>query len=265
MSVQRAYLDYLRLASWHDASALKLTSQVRRSIPKWRDGFWLQYRGWYGDDSFYGIGEQNGKRHYVWRSAGPSSSVLYALGECLEEIYCTRIDVQVTIVLPDNYDVFAVYQDMQDVKDRSVSIIDSETGSTIYIGNRTSERFARLYTKEYEENKFLRLEFEFKGKTARAIYRQIKDGKTGPTKCFQYFLKNFGLLDYIVDWFDTGTDAEMERLVIEQNSDDEKRLAWLHSLTNTVIKMGNDHNTGDSVRELLRNWQMEIDNNNKIT
>lgn len=266
MTVQRAYLDYLRLASWDDSNALKLTAGLRRSIPKWRDGFWLQYRGWYGDNSFYGIGEQNRKRHYVWRSAGPSSSVLYSLSDELSNIYATRLDVQVTIPMPEDYDAFAVYQDYKDTHSRGTTIIESDTGSTVYFGARTSERFARLYTKVYAngvtevERAYLRLEFEFKGKTARAIFESMKIGKNGPTSVFQYFLRNFNLLDYVITWFDTGFDGEPERIVVERNEDDSNKLEWLHSLSNAVIKMGNDHNMGDQTRDVLRQWLEALDN-----
>jgi hypothetical protein len=271
MTVQRAYLDYLRLASWHDASALKLTAELRRSIPKWRDGFWLQYRGWYGDNSFYGIGEQNRKRHYVWRSAGPSSSVLCNLADSLTEIYATRIDVQVTIPMPDDFDAFAVYQDYKDINARATTIIESDTGSTVYFGARTSDRFARLYTKEYkygrgdEVSNFLRLEFEFKGKTARSIYGSLKSSKHGSTSLFQYFLTNFSLMDYVIDWFNTGYDGEGERIVIEKNQSDDGKIEWLHSLSNAIVKMGNDHMTGETTKNLLREWIATIDNDSGLT
>ena len=260
MTVQRAYLDYLRLASWHDASALKLTAQLRRAFPKWRDGYWLQYRGWYADNAFYGIGEQNRKRHYVWRVSGNSSSVLYEAADFLGEVYATRLDVQVTIPLPDNYDPFIVYQDQKDLMSRGTTIIESDTGSTIYFGSRVSDRFARMYTKEYDEGRFLRLEFEFKGKTAKALYFKMKSG-IGPTEIFQYYLKSFGLMGYIIEWFDTGQDAEKIRLEIENNQNDDNKMAWLSSLSNAVVKMGNDHQTGEFTKNLLRNWLETIDKN----
>lgn len=261
MTVQRAYLDYLRLGCWDDASALQLTSKLRTSIPKWRQGYWLQYKGWYGDNSFYGIGEQNRRRHYVWRSAGPSSSVLFELTKGLPEVYATRLDVQVTISLPEDYDVFAVYQDHKNLGGRGTSIIESDTGSTVYFGARTSDRFARLYTKEYDKGNFLRLEFEFKGKTAKAIYSSIILGRNGPTMIFQHFLKSFSLADYIIDWFDTGDDSEMERIYIENAQNDDHKLEWLHSLANTIIKMGNDHKMSESTLNFLRICQEGIDKN----
>jgi len=264
MAVQRAYLDYLRLASWHDASALKLTAQLRRAFPKWRDGYWLQYHGWYADNAFYGIGEQNRKRHYIWRVSGNSSSVLYEAADFLGEIYATRLDVQVTIPLPDGYSAFEVYQDHKELLDRGTTIIESDTGSTIYFGSRVSDRFARMYTKEYEEGKFLRLEFEFKGKTAKALYFKMKSG-IGPTEIFQHYLKSFGLVDYIIEWFETGFDGEKLRLEIEKNENSDNKIAWLYSLSNAVIKMGNDHDIGDITKNILREWIKAIDENAGLT
>lgn len=261
MSVQRAYLDYIRLASWHDGEALLLTGSFRRSIPKWRNGFWLQYKGWYGENSFYGIGEQSQKRHYVWRSAGSSSSVLYDLANepgGLDAVYCTRLDVQVTIKMPTQYNPFNIYEAHKGGGRLGVTIIESPTGSTIYFGSRESDKFARLYEKRYTDGDYLRLEFEFKGKLARAIYETMRKTSAGPTAVFQNYLPKFGLADYIMSWFDTGSDAEPLRLEIEHNEDTHKKMSWLSSLSNTVVKMGNDHETGDYVRRLLNDWQEEI-------
>lgn len=273
MTVQRAYLDYMRLASWHDASALKLTGSLRRSIPKWRTGYWLQYKGWYGDNAFYGIGEQNQKRHYVWRLSGSSSSVLFNISSELNEIYATRLDVQVTIPMPSDYDAFAVYTDQKDLQGRGLTIIESDTGSTIYFGARVSDRFARLYTKSYVKkdpsdkslDEFLRLEFEFKGRSARALYENMKKSLIGPSGIFQYYLTSFNLMGYIIDWFDTGFDGEELRLEIEKNQNNENKMNWLSSLSNAIAKMGNDHETGEFTRNLLRNWLESIDKNRKLT
>jgi hypothetical protein len=261
MSVQRAYIDYIRLATWEDGQALLVTGELRRSIPKWRTGFWLQYKGWYGDTSFYGIGEQNGKRHYVFRTSGNSSSVLFDLAEGLYGVYCTRLDVQVTIKLPSKYNPFIIYEAHKNKSRQAVSIIDSPSGSTIYFGSRVSDKFARMYEKRYDDGNYLRLEFEFKGKLARAVYETMKGTNIGPTAVFQYYLPKFGLDDYIMAWFDTGPDAEPLRLEIERNEDIYKKMTWLASLTNTIIQMGNDHETGDFVRRLLNDWLEKIDIN----
>jgi hypothetical protein len=258
MSVQRAYIDYLRLASWDDSQALLVTGELRRSIPKWRNGFWLQYKGWYGDTSFYGVGEQNMKRHYVFRTAGNSSSVLFGLADRFSELYCTRIDVQVTIKTPHGYNPFSVYGIQKDLTPGKVTIIESPTGSTIYIGSRTSDKFLRLYEKHYEDGEYLRLEFEFKGKLAKAIYETMRATNAGPTSVFQNYLPKFGLADYIMAWFDTGSDAELLRLEMEHSEDIHKKMSWLASLSNTVVKMGNDHETGDFVLGLLNDWVEKI-------
>lgn len=265
MSVQKAYIDYLTLASWDDAESLLLTGELRRSIPKWRNGFWLQYKGWYGDNSFYGVGEQNLKRHYVFRTAGSSSSVLFDIADSFKKVYCTRIDVQVTIKKPDIYNPFAIYVKRKGIGRLAVTFIDSPTGSTIYFGSRTSDKFARLYVKQHDDGDFLRLEFEFKGKLARAIYETIKKTSAGPTAVFQNYLPKFGLDDYILSLFDTGKDREPLRLEIEHSEDIHKKLTWLSSLSNTVVMMGNDHEMGDYVRALLNDWQEKIDIINAIS
>lgn len=265
MSIQRSYIDYLRLATWEDSQALLMTGELRRSIPKWRSGFWLQYKGWYGDTSFYGVGEQSKRRHYVFRTSGSSSSVLFDLADMFDAVYCTRIDVQVTIKLPPQYNPFIIYESHKNNEKLGVTIIDSPTGSTIYFGSRTSDKFARLYEKNYQEGKHLRLEFEFKGKLARAIYETMKKTSAGPTAVFQNYLTKFGLADYIISWFDTGGDAEPLRLEIEHNEDIEKKMSWLASLSDAVVKMGNDHETSDFVIRLLNDWRDRIDSTDVLT
>lgn len=261
MSVQRAYVDYLRLATWDDSQALLVTGELRRSIPHWRNGFWLQYQGWYGDTSFYGVGEQNKKRHYVFRTAGNSSSVLFDLADKFDAVYCTRIDIQVTIKKPIQYNPFTIYESHKNSEPLGVTIIDSPTGSTIYFGSRVSDKFARLYEKRYEDGDYLRLEFEFKGKLARAIYETMRSTSAGPTAVFKNYLPKFGLSDSVMAWFDTGEDAQPLMLEIEHNEDIYKKMTWLASLTETVVKMGNDHETGDFVRRLLGDWLEKIDIN----
>jgi hypothetical protein len=267
MSVQRAYLDYIRLASWDDQAALFLSAELRRSVPKWRCGYWLQYKGYYGDNSFYGIGEQNKKRHYVWRTSGNSSSVLFGLADKFDNLYCTRLDVQVTVKLPPQYNPFVIYEmHKSNGSGRpGISIIDSPTGSTIYFGSRVSDKFARLYEKRHEGGDYLRLEFEFKGKLARAVYETMRATDAGPTAVFKNYLPKFGLADYIMSWFDTGPDAEPLLLEIEHKEDIHKKMSWLASLTNTVVQMGNDHETGDFVRRLLDDWRERIDRTEVLT
>jgi DNA relaxase NicK len=62
-------------------------------------------------------------------------------------------------------------------------ITDSDGGSTLYIGSRSSDRFARLYDKGREQRalpagKWWRLELEVKGKSSQKVAEQLLSVET---------------------------------------------------------------------------------------
>lgn len=255
----RAHLDYLRLATWDDATAMKLNASVRQMYGKWRTSHWLQYSGWASDHAFYGTGEQNGRRHDVARISGTDAHKLLEIARYrdLKLAYSTRLDVQITIPQPEKYDPFKTYETAQQVKNRACSFIHSETGSTIYFGNRTSDVFARCYQKEIDAHRFLRLEFEIKGYHAKTCWIELFHGATA-TAVFNTYLKRVTLPEHLHRWF-TSIDDDSELLLeIQRAHDNDKQLAWFGSLHDTVVKMGNDHQMGDTVRRLLVQWLRDI-------
>lgn len=255
----RAHLDYIRLAAWDDSTILKLHSNIRRMFPKWRPSHWLQYTGWACDHAFYGTGEQSGRRHGVARVSGHDSNKFLEVARYADLIkaYATRIDVQITIPEPVGYNPFKTYGAAQQVKGRSCSLIHSDTGSTIYFGARTSDVFARCYQKEIDAQKFLRLEFEIKGLHARAVFIELLHGATCGA-VFNSYLSKVKLPENLSKWFSNTEDDTELLLDIQRAHDNDKQLAWLGSLGNTIIRMGNDHDTGDTVRRLLTRWLEEI-------
>lgn len=91
-------------------------------------------------------------RYYV-SSTGETASDLYAL--CVgQQGYYTRIDVQITVKLkePDPEYVERQYKKWTShshgrYSPSQAKFVQSSTGSTLYLGNRTSERMYRLYDK----------------------------------------------------------------------------------------------------------------------
>lgn len=254
-----AYIDYIRLASWDDSESLRMFGQVRKLSSHWRNARWLQYKGHRSSHYFYGAGEQTGKRHYVFEGSGPFSVELFNIALDFPSIYCTRIDVQVTIDHPNDYDPHETYLLQKQISKRQCSIVQSDSGSTIYFGSRSGDTFARLYEKTIDESQFLRLEFEIKGNKARSAYLQMKEG-TNASDVFLHYLNKVKMPDYVKEWYSVPESGivywELERI---HHAD--KQLEWLSSLGNTIVRMGNDHYQGTMVRALLDDWQKRIDIN----
>jgi hypothetical protein len=257
MSDNRAYLDYLRIGSWDDPASFKLMSEVRKLSTGWRQKKWLQYDGWRSGGIFYGTGEQGGKRHYVFDVSGAQSIELFHLAKDRPEFYATRLDVQVTIERPISYEPHETYLLQKEISKRSCSIIQSDSGSTIYFGSRSGDTFARLYEKILDDDKYLRLEFEIKGNKARSVFIQLSQGLKA-NDAFNHYLGKIKMPDYIKEWF-SAPDSGVVFWELEKVHHADKQLEWLSSLSDTVVRMGNDHYQGDIVRGLLEDWLKRID------
>jgi len=85
---------------------------------------------------------------------------------------CKRIDLQVTIPIDlEQYDALATYNSC-DTTSKLLMLNESDGTATIYLGQRTSRKYARLYVKRLYSD-YLRLEYEFKRDYARIIYDNI--------------------------------------------------------------------------------------------
>jgi hypothetical protein len=253
----RAYLDYLRIGCWDDPTAFLMMAEIRSLGTNWRKSKWLQYDGWRTGGIFYGTGEQQGKRHYIFDVSGPTSIDLFHIAKDHSKCYATRIDVQVTIERPIDYDPHSTYELQKTISKRQSSLILSDSGSTIYFGNRTGDTFARLYEKYLDNQQFLRLEFEIKGIKARSIMMQMSQGLKA-NDVFMRYVKTIKMPDYIREWF-TAPESGVIFWELEKIHSADKQLEWLSSLGNTVVRMGNDHYQGNAVKTILESWLKRID------
>lgn len=253
----RAYLDYLRIGTWDDPTAFLMMAEIRAIGVNWRKAKWLQYDGWRTKGMFYGTGEQQGKRHYIFDVSGPASIDLFHIAKDHEECYATRIDVQVTIEKPIEYNPHKTYQLQKEHSKRQTSIIMSDSGSTIYFGSRTGDTFARLYEKYLDNEEYLRLEFEIKGIKARSIFLQMSQGLKA-NDVFMRYVKSVKMPDYVRDWF-SAPESGVIFWELEKIHTADKQLEWLSSLGNTVVRMGTDHYQGHAVKTMLTDWMNRID------
>ena len=248
-----AHLDYLRLATWDYDSYLSTKAKLISGWPAgWLPGKWLQYKGWRKEQLFIGHGEQRGDRHCLTHISGFLSHRLYPSFAKIPEWYATRIDVQVTIEMPEDYRSLRYIRNICD--NPSLSLIESENNDTLYLGKRSSDIFTRLYEKIIMGKKFLRLEFELKGARSRAGWLAISDQET-PAAIFKYYLSRVGLPEDVQTWFeDVAVEATEKAMRDEIESDDKKKLAWLVSLESSIREHMANPNIGHEVKNIVRLW-----------
>lgn len=257
--MSKAALDFVRLATWDISEHTFLLSDVLTEYPgEFEPGSWLQYRGWKKDGYFLGTGEQKKKRHSVVNVSGYRADRNYKYLLTRDTYYATRIDVQITIQKPGSIDLSDIYDELkkQEIK---TSLIQSEKNDTLYVGARTSDVFVRLYEKPLDIM-YLRLEFEFKGKAARNIWRALRTGST-PDEVFQYYLDRCKLPFYVKSHYNRSQDGGTSFAIKKEiEKTDSKKLAWLQSCDSSVRQALYNHNIGDAVCELVMSWANEAAN-----
>ena len=107
---------------------------------------------------------------------------------------------------------------------------DSERGTTVYIGARTSDKFMRIYDKSAEQGlpesqHWTRFELELKGKVAKAVAKKLVEvDKKGALRLVQALMRgHFECLD--AQYLEI-MGAEAEYVTGEKNTDHD-RLTWL--------------------------------------
>ena len=255
----KAALDFIRLATWDITEHTYNLSDILTSEPgEWEPGKWLQYHGWRKDSQFIGTGEQNQKRHSIINVSGYRADSKYKSFLKFETYYSTRIDIQITIPKPADIDLATIYNEWADKKTK-ISLIRSEENDTLYVGSRTSPVFIRLYEKPLD-SLYLRLEFEFKGKVARGIWRALQ-GKATIDEIFQHYLSKSNLPDLVKHHYFAVEDGATKFAIREEVlKTDSKKLAWLQSIDATVRQAIYNDNIGPDVRRLVQSWANEAAN-----
>jgi hypothetical protein len=246
-----AHLDYIRLASWAGTAYPLTTSKILEAWPGgWEKGKWQQYAGWRKAGFFIGHGEQDGRRHHVMHVSGNLAHRMQNGMAKQRDWYGTRIDIQVTIPKPR---AISLPRLQKQLGKKIATLISSEDNDSLYLGQRTSELFTRLYEKPLDQL-YLRLEFELKSTRARACWDAIIVGES-PSSIFKYYLIKSKLPDRVKKYFDDA-DIESTKLAMdaEIRADDAKTLAWINSLDKCMRRHMNSHTIGDQVREIIRSW-----------
>jgi len=261
-------IDWLTFTSWE--------SEVFCAWKKWQneksepaqEGKIKMYAGTWAGSTFVGEGLQGGKKHYIVRVSGEESHEAFNKLD-VEGFKCTRIDIQITEPLPVGYSARQLADDLREGNwgsfERDCRLIENTDHlDTVYIGSGKSDRFARVYVKEGDEEKrYLRFEVEHKAEWAELIAERYKAGGSlgGVLKDFltqlpledkQGVLKGFvGLLD----------DVEEGLIVPRKEKDPDATLEWLHEQVGPVLmRYLNDHEKGTGVAT----WLMRMVNNSNV-
>jgi len=251
------HLDYLRLGSWDIGLYAKFVARFMRDNPgEWKQSGWLQYRGWGKKSLFIGQGEQKRKAHMIINISGAAAQEHYRQFVDIGELYCTRIDLQVTRPLPAKYTGLRVIR--QACTSTNNTLIESRDNDTLYIGSRSSELFVRLYEKVLDE-KYLRLEFELKGGRARQAWLAIRDGED-LRSIYNYYVKRSRLpwgtqQHYLYN----SISATSRAMVAETTISAKHRLEWIINLDASMMKAMGDHTIGEQTKTIVRAWARYAD------
>jgi len=199
------------------------------------------------------LGESAGRAAYGVRA----DSLLLRLSsdlanDCWEHVYAldfkaTRIDLAVTVWLaaPDNSVALRGYRSgvgcstLNGRKPIYSYICDSEGGSTLYVGRRSSERFGRLYNKSAESRdeayeKAWRYELELKGDPAVAALSALGGNTNWRTTVTATVYEFFASRGVNPGW--DGGDGALLSDPKPQDPDDYSKFTWLDGQVKPTVR-----------------------------
>lgn len=229
-----------------------------------------RYRGLsdYSRSVFFGSGSQGGLDHFLLRVSGSlANSVVPSLP--LSVLSCTRCDVQVTLPsaavgLSSAADWRLLLQGLQYVSDSlgsrsvSLSLIASES-HTLYIGSRSSERFARIYEKLADDGSlWIRFEVELKGDYSRSCWMAFCDGSISLGSVLVSFFSRFAScppVEFLLDYLADSASPSPSRRVGSGGS-----LDWLrYQVRPGLWRLFHDHEHGALARRIFFDFAAAVD------
>lgn len=244
-------IDYFAIATFDTIAYYKLSAVIERKWSQWKPRKWLQYKGRKNIDKlFHGMGEQQKRAHCVIRVSGSFSHEFYTWFMAWPEVaryafYCTRMDLQRTQTQPTKEYRHVAYKRLRGKK----SLIRSDTGTTLYIGARTSETFWRIYDKT---EKALRCEVEIKGSMAKRVFLALSGGETISGVWNRTILRSKVPKVY-VEYFRANGDAAVIP-AIETEPDLATKVDWLATLDSLVYKLVKDDDVGERATTIIARW-----------
>lgn len=246
-------VDYIRLSTFDFKAYCDISAAMQRKYVGWRKSRWLQYTMQRSQENVsYGIAEQAGKPHGIFEASGADAHIfchwfLETQHDYTDVVTASRIDLQSTKTKHDKLDYAKTFKRLAEPK----KLILGSDGNTLYIGNRESDTFWRLYDKTPE---LVRLEIECKGNQAKRVWSGLKN-RESPAAIYAYYLKRSRVPNYLAEYYATGHDPlSQDDLLLVVPIDLETKFLWLATLDQLVYKLANDHDFGDRTQSLIKRW-----------
>lgn len=244
-------IDYFRIGTHNPLAYYKIVAAIERKWSQWRPHKWMQYKGRQNADKiFHGMGDQNGRAHCVISASGSFAHTFYLWfkrrpRDLQSAFYATRIDLQRTQAQPAKEYRIRAHKMLRGKK----SLIQSDTGTTLYIGARTSDTFWRLYDKT---ERALRCEVELKGDMAKRVGMALaSDESIG--SIWNRIISRSRVPKVYVDYFRSDKEpAELPDLKVVE--DLAAKVAWLSTLDSLVYKLLNDDDVGERTTTIIARW-----------
>jgi len=164
--VNSVAVDWLTVTSFGYNARRRFEAAMDDVMFRTKTGKVMQYVGQMYASGFCGQAEQGGRIHTMARVTGQLANEAFerVVTYAPSSTRYNRIDLQVTVSLPDSYKARSLADYMKINGGRcKVSLIENGGLDTVYIGARTSPKFWRIYIKEDSESKrWLRFEIELK-------------------------------------------------------------------------------------------------------
>lgn len=249
------HIDYLRLSTYDVFARANIVSVMPPDSRK--SSHWLNYAGFGGAHTFEGVGEQNGKRHYVAQTSGPLAhkwaAEVYQLNhfDIGDGIRCRRIDLAHDINVNWNPRELA---DELATEHKNITLMESSSGWTVYINKRRGEFMARIYHKI--ERRLTRCEFECKGQLAEQLWSYILADEIEfgcLVHLWRQLLKRANLPTHVHGPFDIPvTEAKTFIKMPIAYSNTEAKIQWMFGAFAGIEKMADDHETRDRVVDAVQ-------------
>jgi len=258
MEINYPKIDWLTFTSWKSGDYLNWRDWLKLQSGEMTEGKIKMYSGHWVGPAFIGQGLQKNKNHYIARVSGEFSNEVYK-DLWSPDVKATRIDVQITKKIPENYSARKFIDSLRSGNwgncERDLQLIENSDGlDTVYIGSKKSDKFARMYVKSTLEGKFLRFEIEYKGDWANAISTAFSNDQNVLSNVLYDFINSLpldseGVLQEFLNLIsDVRSGISKPRRVVP----DDNTYTWLVEKVSPVIwRFLNDHDRGADLASLL--------------
>lgn len=253
MIIDYPQIDWLTFTTWEGEIYKAWQEWQREQEGDEKTGKIRMYSGIWRGNSFIGEGRQGDKAHGLIRVSGKEShNAYYQIFSC-GHAKCTRLDVQVTTPLPEGYSARKFADDVRAGQsgqcERNVTLMENSDGlDTVYIGSGSSNRYARIYVKLVDEERYLRLEVEHKAEWAETVSESLQDGTGSLAGVLLDFLGSMSLEDSqgIIKLYTDLLDGVKSGLTVPREARDKnKTLEWIfEQVTPAMVRLLSDHDTG---------------------